>query len=576
MKTGGKRHYTREQEAADGERICHPENSDTSDTAAPQPAAPLSSFNPAFMAVGCPKSQTRFDAAADRGTIDRSPPIARREKTMIASLSLYRSTDLRRIEAAAADQPLMQRAGQAAANLAAELCHDTGAAILILAGPGNNGGDAFEAATRLRERFFAVDVVFPGSPERLPHDAAAACQRFIAGGGRFQGTIPEQRRWSLIIDGLFGIGLTRPIDAPYTSLVRQANTLAQRDRCPLLALDCPSGLNADTGHVIGDAITASHTITFIGHKPGLFTADGPDHCGEIRVAPLDLDAEAITPAPGHLLDLQTFSAHARPRRQNSHKGTYGNAGILGGAAGMTGAALLAARAALRLGSGRVYVGLLDECSLSLDPLQPELMLRAPECLFDCDLTALACGPGLGHSDVARKLLGKALHGDCPLVLDADALNLLAADADLQTVLSTRPGISLLTPHPAEAARLLDRAVAAVQADRVTCAQELAHRFNAHVALKGCGTVIVAPHARWAINTTGNPGLATAGSGDVLTGMIVALLAQGWPAEAALKGAVHLHGAAADCLVKEGIGPIGLTAGELIDAARHCLNHWSAV
>lgn len=494
---------------------------------------------------------------------------------MLPAIPLYRSAELRRIEAAAADQPLMARAGHAAAELAAALCTDSGGSILVLAGPGNNGGDAFEAARLLRQRFFAVDVVFPGNPLRLPLDAAEAYQRFFAAGGSFHTAIPETRRWSLIIDGLFGIGLTREIGDPFASLIRQANALARRDGCPLLALDCPSGLDADTGKRFGVTIHASHTLTFIGGKPGLFTAEGPDCCGYIQLAPLDLNAEAIEPASGHLIDRQAFASNLKPRPHNSHKGSFGNVGILGGAPGMTGAALLSARAALRLGGGRIYAGLIDTHSLPLDPQQPELMLRTPQALLHSELTVLACGPGLGTSDQAKALLAEALTREIPLVLDADALNLVAAEGDLHVALATRRLPTLLTPHPAEAARLLGSDVTMIQADRVAAALELAERFNALVALKGCGTVVTAPDGRWRMNATGNPGLATAGSGDVLTGMVTALIAQGWTAEAALMAAVHLHGTAADRLVAAGIGPIGLTAGELIDAARHELNQWVA-
>ena len=489
-------------------------------------------------------------------------------------MALYRADDLRRIEASAAGQPLMQRAGRAAADLATALCNQNGASILVLAGPGNNGGDAFEAARLLRKRFFEVQTVFLGQADRLPTDAAEAFKRFTSAGGLTLPSIPEDRRWSLIIDGLFGIGLTREIGEPYAALIRQANALARRDRCPLLALDCPSGLNADTGHSYGATIRASHTISFIAGKPGLLTAEGADCCGEISIASLGLDVQNIHPASGHRIDISGFSQHLGPRRRNSHKGSYGNVGILGGAPGMAGAALLAARAALRLGSGRVYVGLLEEHAPTYDPLQPELMLRSPEKLLGTDLTALACGPGLGTSSTAKRLLAVACRLAVPLVLDADALNLIAAEIDLHGTLTARQTETLLTPHPAEAARLLNTDVATIQANRLGAAQELTKRFKAYVALKGSGTVIASPDGHWCINTSGNPGLATAGSGDVLTGMITALLAQGWPAEYALPAAVHLHGQAADRLVARGCGPIGLTAGEIIDSARACLNEWT--
>ena len=491
------------------------------------------------------------------------------------AIPLYRSAELRRIDAAAADQPLMERAGRAAADLAAALCAKNGGAVLVLAGPGNNGGDAFVAARLLRERFFETQVVFSGDAGKLPPDAAQAFRRFRDAGGTTRAAIPECPRWSLIVDGLFGIGLTRDIGKPYAELIERANALAAEDGCPLLALDCPSGLDADTGSRRGATIRASHTPSFLAAKPGLFTADGPDHCGGISVAPLELVAENIEPAGGRLVARELFADRLRPRPRNSHKGNFGNVGILGGAPGMVGAALLAARAALRLGCGRVYVGLLDRQAPPFDVLQPELMLRDPADLLAIDLTALACGPSGGRGAEARERLVHASALDVPLVLDADALNLLADDGGLQAAIIGRGAPTLLTPHPAEAARLLGDLVADVQADRIEAARTIAARFKAHVALKGCGTVVAAPDGRWFVNISGNPGLATAGSGDVLTGLVAALLAQGWPSLEALLAAVRLHGEAADRLVADGIGPVGLSVGELIDSARRCFNQWVA-
>jgi hydroxyethylthiazole kinase-like uncharacterized protein yjeF len=498
--------------------------------------------------------------------------------TPIRSEPLYRAADLRRIEAAAAEQPLMQRAGEAAADLAISLSRLEGGAVLILAGPGNNGGDAFVAARHLRQRGFAVSVVFLGEVGRLPKDAAAAYQDFDEDGGSTLESIPSGSRWSLIIDGLFGIGLQRAVSGRFAELVTAANALALRHHCPLLALDCPSGLDADTGRRCGETIRASHTITFIAGKPGLFTGDGPEYCGAITHAALDLHAERLAPPSARTIGSDLFVAWLRPRAKNTHKGSFGNAGVLGGASSMVGAVFLAGRAALRLGSGRVYLGLLDAQAPTFDPLQPELMLRRPEALLATALSALACGPGMGGSDQAHELLLRACALDLPLLLDADALNLLASDVPLQEALSGRVqrGVAtLLTPHPTEAARMLAGDTAQVQADRAGAACELARRYGALVVLKGCGTIVATPDGRWFVNTTGHPALATAGTGDVLSGMIVALLAQGWPALEASLAAVHLHGAAAEERVASGYGPVGLTAGEIIDSARLCLNHWIA-
>lgn len=496
--------------------------------------------------------------------------------------TLYFATTLRDIERRHGDEPLMQRAGAAAAAWAASLASDRNAPILVLAGPGNNGGDAFEAARLLRECFFDVRLVFAADPSRLPQDAGEARQRYIAAGGTSTAQIPSEPRWALIIDGIFGIGLARAPAGPYAEWITVANRLATRDRCPLLALDCPSGLNADTGNAFDPSISASHTLTFIAGKPGLLTADGPDHCGLIRTDSLTLTPEANHPAEVQLLTSETFAEHLHRRCRNSHKGSYGTAGILGGAPSMVGAALLTGRAALMLGCGKVVLGLLEQPTPSVDPQQPELMLRKARALLQSELTALAAGPGMGTTLDAVELLEEAIGLDQPLVLDADALNLIASEGNLQVALASRSRPAILTPHPAEAARLLDCSTSEVQADRFAAAREIVERYRCHVALKGCGTVIAATgevgspaavNGKIWLNSTGNPGMATAGMGDVLTGLIVALLAQGWPTLAALQAGVHLHGAAADRLVSQGIGPVGLTAGEVIAAARQLFNAW---
>ena len=487
---------------------------------------------------------------------------------------LYLSPTLRRIEASHADEPLMERAGTAAARWAVELAAGNGGPVLVLAGPGNNGGDAFVAARLLRERFFDVRLVFGSDPVRLPADAAAARRRFLDAGGAELDAIPDAPRWALTIDGLFGIGLARTPEGRYADWIATANHVAERDVCPLLALDCPSGLDADHGRAFSPCIHASHTLTFIGAKPGLLTADGPDHCGELRVATLALQPSAEVDPDGRVVALADFAGHLKPRRRNTHKGSFGSAGILGGGKSMVGAAFLAGRAALKLGAGRIYLGLLDADAPGVDLIQPELMLRRADTLLQTDLQALACGPGLGRSAEALRLLEQSLRAPVQLLLDADALNLLADNGRIEGHLYNRVCPAILTPHPAEAARLLDCPIREIQSDRVRAARELAERYRSHIALKGCGTVIATVDGRWWINSTGNPGMATAGMGDVLSGMIVALLAQGWPAEAALIAGVHLHGAAADRLVAEGAGPIGLTAGEVIDAARVLFNEWA--
>jgi hydroxyethylthiazole kinase-like uncharacterized protein yjeF len=480
---------------------------------------------------------------------------------------VYLRHEVRAIESGASGVPLMERAGAAIAGLAPEMLSATGKRVLLVAGPGNNGGDAFVAARLLRQAWFDVRVLFTGNASKLPADASEAFTRWRdAGGGVLEDTttIPPA---DLLVDGLFGIGLTRPLDDRHAALVERMNA----GGCPILSIDIPSGLDADTGSVARIAVHAARTLTFLGLKPGLLTLDGPDHCGELGVDMLGVEPPPRTGPGGWLVDPGILRDVPAPRARNSHKGSFGTVGIIGGAPGMAGAALLAGRAALRLGAGKVRLGMLDE-SLTVDPLQPELMLRpAQELLRMPGLSCIACGPGLGQSQSAGHALAAVLEHAAPLVLDADALNLLAQDAGLQEKLRHRGGAVLLTPHPAEAARLLGVSTGEVQADRVASATGIARRLRAHVVLKGNGSVCAAPDGDWYVNVSGNAGMASAGMGDVLTGLLAALLAQGAEPLAALLGGVYLHGAAADLLVDRGIGPVGLTASEVIDAARQKLN-----
>jgi len=485
---------------------------------------------------------------------------------------LYLTAGVRALETEALSRDpsahLMERAGLAAAEFARELTGETGRSVLVLAGPGNNGGDAFEAATHLKRWFYRVDVVFSGDASKLPHDAAAALAKWQAVDGRLLQAIPRGARYDLIVDGLFGIGLARPITGATANLISAANALPG---CKL-ALDIPSGINADTGAVMGTAFRATHTLTFIALKPGLCTLDGPDHCGETRVAALGLDPIGLSRPNGLLVTRALLDRALIERPRNFHKGHAGSLAILGGASGMVGAAFLAGRAAIKVGAGKVFLGLLVDQPPDFDYIQPELMLRKPELLLaDVPLTAVAAGPGMGTDSAAQRLLAQALRLDMPLVLDADALNLIANYSVLQSAVQARRSSTSMTPHPAECARLLGVDTNAVQADRIAAAKRLATKFKAFVALKGNGTVIAAPSGEWWVNASGNSGMASAGMGDVLTGIVGALAAQGLAPEEALVAGVHLHGAAADALVARGNGPIGLVAGELIDEARALLN-----
>ncbi|MFH1044115.1 MAG: NAD(P)H-hydrate dehydratase [Pseudomonadota bacterium] len=485
---------------------------------------------------------------------------------------VYLTEDIRALERVAAERPgaapLMQLAGLAAAEFARELLGDCGRKVLVLAGPGNNGGDAFEVAAQLKRWFYRVELVFAGDEHQLSEDALAALRKWRACGGKPYAAPPAALRPDLVVDGLFGIGLTRALEGGYAELIATINRLPG----PKLALDIASGINADTGAIMGTALRATHCISFIALKPGLLTLDGPDHCGEIRVADLGFDLGALPASKGATTSSALLRQALPPRPFNFHKGKAGSVGVLGGAHGMVGAALLAGRAALKLGAGKVFLGLLTDRPPYVDYAQPELMLRTPRELLEAGMiTVFAAGPGMGTAKSAEQLLREALDANVPLVLDADALNVIAASKTLQGRLPKRRAPNVLTPHPAEAARLLGCTTAAVQADRVHAALDLARRYRAVAVLKGNGSVIADPDGGWLINASGNPGMASAGMGDVLTGMIASLLAQGADARAAAAAAVWLHGAAADALARNGSGPIGITASDVIDAARTVAN-----
>lgn len=493
-----------------------------------------------------------------------------RTGTPLSPMRLCTNAGVRAIEAAALAQglPLMARAGAAAADLAHRLLGTgpaPGSRVLVVAGPGNNGGDALVCASELRRRFYRVSVVFTGDAARLPADAAAALRDWQAGGGDTHSDIPAPGQWDLVIDGLFGIGLARPLEGRHATLVTRINALG----LPVLALDIPSGLHSDTGAILGNTVRASHTLTFIARKPGLYTLDGPDCAGAVHCATLGTEAWTGQAPCGYLLDAGV-RATLPPRPANFHKGMAGDAAIIGGAAGMVGAALISGRAALAAGAGRVFVGLLAEDGPAWDPLQPELMLRAPaELLEHC--AVLALGPGMGTGTRAAQLLHQALRGTATLVLDADALNLVATRGNLAKLFARRSAPCLLTPHPAEAARLLGCATTEVQRDRLAAAQALAGRYRATVLLKGNGSLLAAPDGRWWINPTGNPGMASAGMGDALTGLLAGLLAQRMEAAQALQLATWVHGQAGDDLALAGEGPLGITATAVIQAARRALN-----
>ncbi|MBK6982986.1 MAG: NAD(P)H-hydrate dehydratase [Betaproteobacteria bacterium] len=472
---------------------------------------------------------------------------------------------------------LMQRAGRATADAARALAADTGAPVLVVAGPGNNGGDAWVAAAHLRESFHRVTVLdVAGTPPKAP-EAREARERFLAAGGESVRAWPESLHPGLVVDGLLGIGLARDLDGDMAALVGRVNGCA----APVLAIDIPSGIASDTGSIRGAAVRATRTITFLARKIGLHTGDALDCTGDIVVDDLGVDATLLAGTPGSLLAPEGVRGWLAPRLRNVHKGSFGTLGIVGGGKGMTGAAILAARAGLYAGAGKVYVGLLAPNPPAFDPVHPELMLRAVDDTLAADV--LVVGPGAGHSPSAtsisafeRVTLPALLSLPKPLVMDADALNAIAIHDTMRDALAgNRRAATILTPHPAEAARLLHVTTAEVQADRLGAAIALAASLRSEVVLKGAGSICASPDGTWAVNSTGDAGLSCGGSGDVLAGIIGALLCQGLPAPQALRYAVCLHGAASQSCTARGIGPAGLTAGEVALEARALLNAWTA-
>ena len=487
--------------------------------------------------------------------------------------------ELRGVEARAAAAQrgsLMELAGRSAADAARRMAADTGAPILVVAGPGNNGGDAWVAAAHLLESFHRVVVFDVKGETPKATEAQAAKSVFRSRGGSIVREWPASPRPSLVIDGLLGLGLARDVDADFAAIIERINAFG----APVLALDVPSGLDSRTGRVRGAAARATRTITFIARKVGLYTLEGPDHCGAIECDELGTGEDVRAIARGRLLTPEYVAPWLAPRSRNTHKGDFGSVAILGGNRGMVGAALLAARAALYAGAGKVRVGLLSPDALAADPVQPELMFGSIDDALAMEV--LVAGPGAGRSPSAtsvsmfeRSVMPTVIAAPKPLVLDADALNAVAFNEALaHSLANRRHATTILTPHPAEAARMLGKTTQEIQSDRLAAGLDLARRFRAHVVLKGAGSICAFPDGRWAVNATGNAGLSAAGSGDVLAGIICALLAQKLDAQKALQYGVCLHGAAADACVADGVGPIGLTASEVAREARALINRWT--
>lgn len=459
-------------------------------------------------------------------------------------------------KAALPPHTLMRRAGMAVAQLTMAIAPHS-RRIWIACGPGNNGGDGIEAAINLASQGKSVVVTWLGKPDTVPLDTASSHQRACAAGIQFNEEPPSD--FDCCIDALLGVGASRAPEGRMRNWIEQMNN----GSATVLAVDIPTGLLADSGAVMQHCVHADHTLSLLTLKPGLFTGHGRDSSGTVWLDDLAVSQSLVNEdtvivprawlagVPG-----QTQRPHA------SHKGSYGDVAVVGGAPGMAGAALLAATAALKAGAGRVFVGLLQHQAVALDPQQPELMFRAIESL---DFKLLTVVAGCGGGDAVREPLARILSSAARLVLDADAINAIARDSQLEALLCQRSGRQLstvLTPHPLEAARLLDSNAQHVQSRRLQIAEQLSARFGCTVVLKGSGTIIAAPGETPVVNPSGNAKLATAGTGDVLAGMIGARLAAQQPAFLAACDAVFWHGTHAD----EWPAQIPLTAGALSNCA----------
>lgn len=488
---------------------------------------------------------------------------------------LYSAAQLRELDRRAIAElgvpgyTLMQRAAQAGfAALRARW--PQAQRIAVLCGPGNNGGDGYEIARLARAAGMRVDLARVGALPRAG-DAVTAHAAWAAGGGevaQFDTGFANlaMRDADVICDAIFGIGITRKVDGAPAAAIAAIN--ARRSEQGALAVDLPSGLDADTGAVHGLAVRADLSIAFIGRKLGSYTGEGPDHCGERKFSSLDLPAEFLDSAAGfaELLDAAHLQSALPRRARTAHKGRHGHVLIVGGDHGMTGAALLAARAALRSGAGLVSVATRAPHAVPMAMAQPEAMCHAIEHVADLDALIHACGviaigPGLGRGDWGRAMLARALDADRPLVLDADALNLLAENPRRLSA------DCVLTPHPAEAARLLGRTTPVIQADRAAAIAGLSERYGAICVLKGAGTLVQGSGV--AVCPYGNPGMGVGGMGDVLTGVIAALRAQGLGAETAARIGVLAHALAGDRAAAG--GERGLLPGDLIGQLRAVLN-----
>ncbi|MBS0366094.1 MAG: NAD(P)H-hydrate dehydratase [Proteobacteria bacterium] len=479
------------------------------------------------------------------------------------STAQVRAADARAIAAGTPGYTLMKRAGEAALRCLRSrwpMAHR----VVIACGPGNNGGDGYVLARFAQAAGLTVSALACGETAFLRGDARRAFEDWRASGGEPRPFAAELlREGEVLVDALLGTGLAGPVRPEMVAVIAALNAAGR----PLFALDIPSGLDGDSGQVHGVAVRAEATVTFVGLKSGLYLGQGPEHCGTVFFDDLELSMPAAQSGPPPFTRIVESEIQAAlPRRpREANKGDFGRVLVVGGGAGMPGAARLAGEAALRVGAGRVTVAVAPQNVMAIAAGRPELMcvplesaaqLEAPISRAD----VIAVGPGLGTGDWARKVLQAVLDCGRPLVVDADALNLLAAPSRTQWI---------LTPHPGEAARLLGQTADAVQADRPAALAALLVRCGGTVVLKGAGTLVGSLGRPVGVCERGNPGMASAGMGDVLTGTIAGILAQCGDPWLAARAGVLVHALAGDAAARA--GERGILALDLMGELRRGVN-----
>jgi ADP-dependent NAD(P)H-hydrate dehydratase / NAD(P)H-hydrate epimerase len=439
--------------------------------------------------------------------------------------------------------------------------------VLVLVGQGNNGGDGYVVARLAKSQGLQVTLCCANPNKTLSGDAATARQAYMNSGG-LESPLQELdfRKFDLLVDALLGTGLSGQLREPYTAIIAKINQC----EVPVLSIDIPSGLAADTGQWLGDAVQANCTVTFVGIKQGLCTAAGKQACGELHFAGLQIEQafEQLAQATGQLVDFKQLASIAK-RPLASHKGHFGRLLCIGGNQGMSGAIRLSAEAALRCGAGLVRVYCHPGSKLAVSNGRAELMVSSDELVEHLQwASSIVVGPGLGQDSWAQEAFGLVLSHlkdhDKPLLIDADGLTLLADFA-----LKPKLDRLVLTPHPGEAAKLLDCTSAEIEGDRFNAARTLASRYGAVIILKGAGTIIQSEAHTW-ICQDGNPGMASGGMGDVLSGVTGALLAQGMDSERAALYATCIHARAADLAAHQG-GERGMLASDLFVYLRQLVN-----